>query len=133
MKNMIVSSMVLAVILVFTGCSCSAKDSKKDQTANPTPHAILIIDEIAYVDGCGDCDCIEEDVCICEEKADCECCRKHLKKAPKEMQEKCKKMKKDHAKQTDNCKTCKKECKDTACNTPDKDKDKDQVKDQAAK
>ena len=123
MKTMILSSMILAAVFTFTGCNCCAQDAKKEHKGpHPHPHAILIIDDVAYVDGCNGCECVEEAVCVCEEKADCECCRKHLKKAPKEKQEQFKAIKKEHSKQTNECKTCKKGAHKTACNMPDKDK-----------
>lgn len=122
MKNMIFTTMMLALTILFTGCDkANAQDTKKqekDPAKNPSPHAILIIDEVAYVDGCKGCDCVEEDVCVCEAKADCDCCRKNLKKVPHDKQEKCKEIKKNHAKTTAECKDCKKDDKgDTACNT----------------
>ena len=116
--------MLLALTIVFTGCSgCCAQDAKKDNkpaAQAPQPNAILIIDDVAYIDGCNGCECVEEATCICPQKADCTCCRKNLKKAPKEMQEKCKTMKKAHAKATADCGECKKG-NDTACTATKKD------------
>ena len=122
MKNMILTAMLLALAIVFVGCDkASAQNAKKttpetNMTKAPDPHAILVIDEIAYVDGCNGCECVEEDVCVCDSKADCECCRKNLKKVPAEMQKKCKELKQAHAKKIADCKDCKKGEGDTACN-----------------
>ena len=126
MKNMILTAMLLALAILFTGCDkASAQNAKKStpeakMTKAPDPHAVLIIDEIAYVDGCKGCECVEEDVCVCEAKADCDCCRKNLKKVPAQMQQKCKEMKKAHAKTVADCKDCKKGEGDTACNNEKK-------------
>lgn len=117
MRNIIFSVLLLTLAIAFTGCSgCCAQDVKKNHKKQAAaPHAILIIDDVAYLDGCDDCDCIEEDICVCPAKADCACCRKNLKKVPKEMQEKCKEMKKAHAKTAADCQECKKGNNDTAC------------------
>lgn len=122
MKNMIFTVLLLALSILFTGCDkANAENVKKagtDHKKHPAPHEILIIDEVAYIDGCKGCECVEEDICVCEAKADCECCRKNLKKVPHEMQEKCKKLKHDHAKKMAECKDCKSGSNDTACNDP---------------
>ena len=128
MKNMIFTAFMLALTILFAGCDkANAQNAKKNGNAhakNPSPHAILSIDDVAYVDGCKGCDCVEEDICVCEVKADCDCCRKNLKKAPKEMQEKCKAIKKEHAKTTADCKDCKKGGNgNTACNSDPKSGD----------
>lgn len=74
MKNMIFTAFMLALTILFAGCDkANAQDAKKNGNAhakNPSPHAILIIDDVAYVDGCKGCDCVEEDICVCEVKAD---------------------------------------------------------------
>ena len=98
MKNYIIPSVTLALTLLFTGCSCNAQNAKKDTAKTPKPEAVLIIDDVAYYDGCNGCGCVQEAACVCAEKANCACCRQHLKKCPKEMQEKCKAMKKAHCK-----------------------------------
>ena len=98
MKNYIIPSVTLALTLLFTGCSCNAQNAKKDTAKTPKPEAVLIIDDVAYYDGCSGCGCVQEAACVCAEKANCACCRQHLKKCPKEMQEKCKAMKKAHCK-----------------------------------
>ena len=94
MKNVIFTAFMLALTIIFTGCDkASAQGTKKTdskQAGTPSPHAILVIDEVAYIDGCKGCECVEEDICVCEAKADCQCCRKNLKKVPQEMQKKCK-------------------------------------------
>ena len=119
MKNMIFTVMLLAFAILFAGCDKAkaqeAAKNTKNQSKNPTPEAVLIIDEVAYVDGCNNCDCVEEGVCACETKADCACCRKNMKKAPAEMQKKCKEMKKTQAKTTACCDDSKKDGKETAC------------------
>ena len=124
MKNMIFTVMLLAFAILFAGCDKAkaqeAAKNTKNQSKNPTPEAVLIIDEVAYVDGCKGCECVEEDVCVCEAKADCECCRKNLKKVPAEMQKKCKELKQEHAKKIADCKDCKKGEGDTACNNEKK-------------
>lgn len=95
MKSYIISSVLLAMTVFFAGCSCCAQEMKKEKANHPKPEAVLIIDDVAYYDGCSGCPCAQEAVCVCAEKADCPCCRKHLKKCPKDMQEKCKAMKKE--------------------------------------
>ena len=104
MKNFIIPSMILALAVLFTGCSCCAQDAKKNTGKTPKPEAVLIIDDVAYYDGCSGCECIQEASCVCEEKADCACCRKHLKKCPEKMQEKCKSMRKAFCKKKAECK-----------------------------
>ena len=122
MKNMILTAMLLAMAILFIGCDkASAQDPKQvqpaaKQTNAPQPQAILVIDEVAYVDGCKGCDCVAEGVCVCEAKADCECCRKNLKKVPAEMQKKCKELKQTQAKKVADCGDCKKDGEETACN-----------------
>ena len=117
MKNMILTAFLLALTLFFAGCDKANAQHQKNgaKAKNPAPQAILVIDEVAYVDGCKGCDCVEEDVCVCEAKADCECCRKHLKKVPEKMQQKCKEMKKAHAKKTADCNDCKKDGDGKTC------------------
>lgn len=128
MKNILFSSMLLALAIFFTGCSsCCAQGAEKEKGKDPAPEAILIIDDVAYYDGCNGCDCVEEAVCVCEAKSDCACCRKHLKKAPKEMQKKCKEMKKAHCEKKVVCiQTQEKDKgKDSACNSSGKEMPKD--------
>ena len=143
MKNMILTAMLLGLAALFTGCDkANAQDAKNgtpEKTKAPEPQAILIIDEVAYIDGCKGCECVEEDICVCKAKSDCECCRKNLQKAPAQMQQKCKEMKKAQTKTVADCGSCKdgkddkkdsgttaccsdkKDCGDTACSTDKKD------------
>ena len=116
MKNMIFTASILALTLFFAGCDKAHGQDQKNNAKgkNPAPQAILVIDEVAYVDGCKCCDCIAEEVCACEAKADCDCCRKHLKKVPEKMQKKCKEMKKAHAKTAADSKAC----NGNTCGTP---------------
>ena len=131
MKNMILTAMLLGLAVLFTGCDKANAQNAQNSTPNvkakaPAPQAILIIDEVAYVDGCKGCECVEEDICVCKAKSDCECCRKNLQKAPAQIQQKCKEMKKTQAKTVSDCGKCKdgkdkKDCGTTACSTDKKD------------
>ena len=126
MKNMILTAMLLGLAVLFTGCDKanaenSQKKSSETKTKAPEPQAILIIDEVAYVDGCKGCECVEEDICVCKAKSDCKCCRQNLKKVPEQMQQKCKEMKKASGKTVADCGDCKKDEGDTACSTDKKD------------